>query len=93
MLPFDCNKASTRERGKIAKAFWHKPHVLRSQHPEVSFSARGKMASVIVEKHPKWYTNGATIIENQHCTWKDYAEISYDESDFLDIGQTYENHI
>ena len=52
MPPFECDKTPTREMGKIAEAFWHYPQVLRSYHPEVSFSARGKMANMIVEKHP-----------------------------------------
>ena len=135
MPPFECDKTPTREMGKIAEAFWHYPQVLRSYHPEVSFSARGKMANMIVEKHPlspgfgkdsplqrlydlnahvlllgvsydhctcmhlaevwqecpQWYTNGAAIIENGKRVWKEFLEIAYDDSDFLDIGQAYES--
>ena len=40
---------------------------------------------------PQWYTNGAAIIENGKRVWKEFLEIAYDDSDFLDIGQAYES--
>lgn len=135
MLPFDPLVTPTREMGAIAEAFWHYPGTLRSNHPQVSMSAHGKYAKMIIENHQlspgfgrlsplqrvydlngkvlllgvdynrctcmhlaevwlnnkeQWYLDGACIKENDRVVWKEFLEIAYDESDFLEIGKMFE---
>lgn len=42
------------------------------------------------QEHPKWYKNGACIYENHQIVWKEFLDIDYDDSDFLQIGKAYE---
>ncbi|MBQ0065245.1 MAG: AAC(3) family N-acetyltransferase [Firmicutes bacterium] len=51
MPSFDPAYAPTRNMGRIADAFYRYPGTIRSNHPQVSFSANGKCAKEITENH------------------------------------------
>lgn len=51
MPAFDVNFSPTRGMGCIAELFRTLPQSLRSNHPNVSFSALGKNAKIITEEH------------------------------------------
>lgn len=51
MPPFDPILTPTRQMGKIADLFRHYPGTLRSDHPQVSFAARGPNAQLLLEPH------------------------------------------
>ena len=48
------------------------------------------LAEVWLNKENQWYLDGACIKENGQVIWKEFLEIAYDESDFLEIGRKYE---
>lgn len=48
------------------------------------------LAEVWLNKENQWYLDGACIKENGQVIWKEFLEIAYDESDFLEIGGKYE---
>ncbi len=52
MPAFDPGITPTRAMGRIAESFWKQRGVLRSNHPHMSFAARGKFASLITNNHP-----------------------------------------
>lgn len=52
MTVFDPRTMPTRDMGCIADSFWHYPEVKRSNHPHVSFSARGKYRDELLRSHP-----------------------------------------
>jgi aminoglycoside 3-N-acetyltransferase len=51
MPPFDCDMTPTRGVGIIPEVFRKQKGVLRSLHPQVSFTARGKNAEFITSGH------------------------------------------
>ncbi|MDO4466578.1 MAG: AAC(3) family N-acetyltransferase, partial [Bacillota bacterium] len=120
----------TREMGRIADAFFRYPGTIRSSHPQVSFSANGKLAKFITDDHAlrfglgkesplqKLYDLDAKVlllgVGYDRCTsmhlaeakqkylltetqgsmldsgWTEFEEIVYDDSDFEQIGLTFE---
>jgi aminoglycoside 3-N-acetyltransferase len=52
MPPYDPEITPTRNVGIITETFRKYPGAYRSQHPQASFGAWGKMAKYVVEKHP-----------------------------------------
>lgn len=52
MPAYEAKKTPTGGMGKIAELFRTFPNTIRSNHPQVSFSANGKFALQITEKHP-----------------------------------------
>jgi aminoglycoside 3-N-acetyltransferase len=51
MPPYDCDLTPTRGIGVIPEVFRKQKDVLRSNHPQVSFTAKGKNAEFIISKH------------------------------------------
>jgi aminoglycoside 3-N-acetyltransferase len=51
MPAFDVDLSPTRGMGRIAELFRTLPESIRSNHPQVSFSASGKYAKVIIDNH------------------------------------------
>ncbi len=58
MPAYDPDLTPTRSMGKIAETFRKQSGVLRSTHPQSSFSARGPQASYIVNNHALAYGMG-----------------------------------
>ena len=51
MPAFDSEMTPTRAMGRITETFRNQRRVLRSNHPHMSFAARGKFASLITDNH------------------------------------------
>jgi len=49
---FDPNITPPRQMGKIVESFLQHPDTVRSDHPAVSFAARGSQAEEVVASHP-----------------------------------------
>lgn len=58
MPAYDSDLTPTRSMGKIAETFRKQKDVLRSAHPQSSFSARGPQASYIINNHSLAYGMG-----------------------------------
>ncbi len=58
MPAYDPDLTPTRSMGKIAETFRKQKGILRSTHPQSSFSARGPQASYIVNNHALAYGMG-----------------------------------
>lgn len=58
MPPFDKDFTVTSYMGKIPETFRRQSGVLRSNHPHVSFAARGRYAEMITSSHPLSYSLG-----------------------------------
>lgn len=58
MPAYDPDLTPTRSMGKIAETFRKQKDVLRSTHPQSSFSARGPQASYIIDNHSLAYGMG-----------------------------------
>lgn len=52
MPAYEVDVTPTRGMGRIAELFRTFPNTKRSNHPQVSFCANGKLAQHIIEKHP-----------------------------------------
>ena len=58
MPAYDPDLTPTRSMGKIAETFRKQKDVIRSMHPQSSFSARGPQASYIINNHALAYGMG-----------------------------------
>ena len=51
------------------------------------------LGEVMINDPDTYIQTGSCILENGHALWKEYREIAYDDSDFLELGRDYEaNH-